>query len=414
MTGITLKATVFVFSFGLIVSGIFPDVSPVYAAASKTKAATEKSIKSALLGQGASGSNKTASYTVGWQRPAYRGAAFIDTGFDASPTQTAAAGTARRSVSTGMGPIDPTALGVLSADTGGVTSYKSKTAASVLSLSGVPPSGLASPAPSGYTTTTGSATSPNALTAAPIPSGYNSTLTLSGDSTVTVTVEPTIALAAAQPDPAALGNSAPKTTALMSSGGATTQNYGTLSDNIPWNAYAYIATDFSNVRQICNTSSQNNSYIKNIMDGQVKWGNGEQVPAGYAVVFYDPSDRQVVGWFDITEWGLYDLRNSGYGMFAEVEDQSGDQGWENETSIAALIRSPDGNTFWDTSWAGTVPSFSWTQEYIGTFDINGGGVVFVPEPSTYLLMILGGAGLAGWRRVRGKKHVGSNGFKNAA
>jgi hypothetical protein len=139
------------------------------------------------------------------------------------------------------------------------------------------------------------------------------------------------------------------------------------------------------------------------MDGQIKWGNGDQVPAGYAVVFYDPADRQVVGWFDISTDGLYNLNDAGgYGMFADVEDQSGDQGWATETSIAALIRSPDGNTFWGTTWAGTVPNFNGSQEYLGTFDITGGGVVFVPEPSTYTLLLLGGAGLAGWRRHRSR------------
>jgi hypothetical protein len=224
---------------------------------------------------------------------------------------------------------------------------------------------------------------------------------------------PTIAMAAApQTDYAALGNSAPKTASLMSAGGATTQGYGTLNGgNIPWRYQTYIASDWSNLPYITGGSSQNDSTIKCTASGTVRYGNGDDVPDGNAVIFYDKSDRQVVGWFDINplNWGYYDLRTAGYGMFFDSDEIPGDQGWVDATEIGTLLKDSDGR-FFNASFVGTPPTFSDT--YIGVHNITiGSEIVIVPELDTGTMTALGLGALAFWRRWRVRRHVDSRGFE---
>jgi hypothetical protein len=118
--------------------------------------------------------NRTAGYTTSWQRPGTRSS--ITMAMDSLDPVTVGApsvggGVTRKvSLSTGNRPIDPAALGAL--PVGGSAAYK--------------PASISSPNP----LPVGSPPSPNPSTATPIPAGYNSTLTLSGEGTVTVAFAP--------------------------------------------------------------------------------------------------------------------------------------------------------------------------------------------------------------------------------
>jgi hypothetical protein len=56
---------------------------------------------------------------------------------------------------------------------------------------------------------------------------------------------------------------------------------------------------------------------------------------------------------------------------------------------------------------GTLSTRTWINQNndnrIMNWDANGGQIVFIPEPSTYALMLTGLGALAGWRRIRSRK-----------
>jgi hypothetical protein len=182
--------------------------------------------------------------------------------------------------------------------------------------------------------------------------------------------------------------------------------YGPLNGggNIPWLHTVYIAPDFSNLPYITSNWSQNDSTAFNWMDGAVTYQGGSDVPIHNTLLFYDLADRQMVGWFEITENGWYDQRFGGYGMFGDDLGLPGDQGWTHNDYVGVLMKSTDGK-FFSGSFADN-PRFNASEEYIGTHNISiGNEIQIVPEPSTGLLM---GAGLLAamlWTRFRyGSRH----------